>query len=185
MYASIHSLESEVVQSSFCAPCESNDGELQEADIEKASVSEESVDLHQGDSETEEDKVSELEPSELQDMYDELHIEFCKLAKEVLGLRKNNRKLEELIISSTSKGSQVPSIEKQLVLPIENQLSRAEASTRTENCSNCESLLKEKEKFSKDPETSKVDLKEQRLFENKIDQQDNDRKSHSEYHSII
>ena len=118
-------------------------------------------------------------------MYNELHIEFCKLAKEVLGLRKKNRKLEELFISSTSKGSQVPSIEKQLVLPIENQLSRAEASTHTENCSNCESLVKEKEKFSKDPETSKVDLKEQRLLENKIDQQDNDRKSHSEYHSII
>ena len=34
-------------------------------------------------------------------------------------------------------------------------------------------------------ETSKVGLKEQRVFENKIDQQDNDRKSHFEYHSII
>ena len=89
-------------------------------------------------------------------MYNDLQIEFCKLAKEVLGLRKKNRKLEELINSSTSKVSIVSSIENQLVQPIEKQLSRAEASTCTENCSNCESLLKEKEKFSKGPEISKV-----------------------------
>ena len=39
------------------------------------------VDLYLEDSETEEIEVSELEPSELQDIYNELHIEFCKLEK--------------------------------------------------------------------------------------------------------
>ena len=76
-----------------------------EADIEQASGSEESVDLCL-DSEAEENEVSELEPSELQDAYNELHIEFCKLAKEVLGLRKKNRKLEEFIASSYIQGFQ-------------------------------------------------------------------------------
>ena len=42
-----------------------------EADIEEASSSEESVDLYLEDSETEENEVSELEPFELQDTYNE------------------------------------------------------------------------------------------------------------------
>ena len=184
MYASDHSLGSKAVQSSFCAPCGSTGGELQEADIEQAIGSEESVDLCL-DSEAEENEVSELEPSELQNAYNELHIEFYKLAKEVLGLRKKNKKLEEFIASSTSKVSKVPSMEEQLSLPIASSLPGAEAPTCSEHCSNCESLSREQEKFSKGPETPKVYLKEQRVFENKIDQQDNDRKSHSEYHSII
>ena len=46
-------------------------------------------------------------------------------------------------------------------------------------------LLKKKEKFSKGPEISKVVSKEQRAFEKKTDQHNNNRKSHSEYHSTI
>ena len=66
------------------------------------------MDLRLEDSEAEENEVPKLETSELQDMYNELHNEFCKLAKEVLGLRKRNRELEKLILSSTTKESKVP-----------------------------------------------------------------------------
>ena len=64
----------------------------------EASISEESVNPCLEDSEIEENEVPKLESSVLQDMYNELHSEFCKLAKEVLGLRKRNRELEKLIL---------------------------------------------------------------------------------------
>ena len=76
MYASNQFLKVKAVQSSLCAPCESTFDELLDGDIEEASISEGSGHLCLEDSETEENKVPELEPSELQDIYDELHIEF-------------------------------------------------------------------------------------------------------------
>ena len=149
MYASNQFLDDKAVQSSLCAPCESTVDELLDGDVVEASISKERVDLRLVDSEAEENEVPKLETSELQDMYNELHVEFCKLAKEILGLRKRNRELEELILSFTTKESKVPSL---------------------------------KEEFPKDSEISKVN--KDRVLEKKTDQ-DNDRKSHSEYHSII
>ena len=110
MYASNQFLDVKAVQSSLCAPCESTVDELLDGDVVEASISKERVDLRLEDSEAEENEVPKLETSELQDMYNELHVEFCKLAKEILGLRKRNRELEELIPSSTTKESKVPLI---------------------------------------------------------------------------
>ena len=100
IYASNPSLESLTVQSSTRALCGSSTDELLEGDIEEAGFSEESIHFCLEDSESE---VSgyELAHSELQDAYNELYTEYCKLAKELLGLKEKDRKLEKLISSST------------------------------------------------------------------------------------
>ena len=91
IYASNPSLESTAIQSSTRAPCGSSTDELLEAVIEEADFSEESIHLCLEDSESKE-SGSELELSELQDAYNELYTEYCKLAKELLGLKEKDRK---------------------------------------------------------------------------------------------
>ena len=100
IYASNPSLESTAVQSSTRALSGSSTDELLETDIEEADFSEESIHLCLEDSESEV-SGSEIELSDLQDAYNELYTEYCKLAKELLGLKEKDRKLEKLISSST------------------------------------------------------------------------------------
>ena len=177
IYASNPSLESTAVQSSTRALCGSSTDELLEADIEEADFSEESIHFCLEDSESEV-SGSELELSELQDAYNELYTEYCKLAKELLGLKEKDRKLVKLISSSTSKVSKVSF--KELVVPIASPLSVGKTSTCLEKCFDCKHVLKEKEKLLKETEISK----EQKAFLKKTNH-DNDRKSHFDYHSII
>ena len=177
IYASNPSLESTAVQSSTRALCGSSTDELLEGDIEEAGFSEESIHFCLEDSESEV-SGSELELSELQDAYNELYTEYCKLAKELLGLKEKDRKLEKLISSSTSKVSKVSF--KELVVPIASPLSAGKTSTCLEKCFDCKHVLKEKEKLSKETEISK----EQKAFLKKTNH-DNDRKPHFDYHSII
>ena len=177
IYASNSSLERTTIQSSTRAPCGSSTDELLEADIEEADFSEESIHLCLEDSESEV-SGSEIELSDLQDAYNELYTEYCKLAKELLGLKEKDRKLEKLISSSTSKVSEVSF--KELVVPIASPLSVGKTSTCLEKCFDCKHVLKEKEKLSKETEISK----EQKAFLKKTNH-DNDRKPHFDYHSII
>ena len=177
IYASNPSLESTAIQSSTRAPCGSSTDELLEADIEEADFSEESIHLCLEDSESEV-SGSEIEFSDLQDAYNELYTEYCKLAKELLGLKEKDRKLIKLISSSTSKVSEVSF--KELVVPIASPLSVGKTSTCLEKCFDCKHVLKEKEKLSKETEISK----EQKAFLKKTNH-DNDRKPHFDYHSII
>ena len=171
IYASNPSLEKTAIQSSTRASCGSSTDELLEADIEEAGFSEESIHLCLEDSESEV-SGSEIELSDLQDAYNELYTEYCKLAIELLGLKEKDRKLEKLISSSTSKVSEVSF--KELVVPIASPLSAEKTSTCLGKCFDCKHVLKEKEKLSK----------EQKAFLKKTNH-DNDRKSHFDYHSII